>query len=68
MDTFIWYELMTPDVEGAKAFYGTVVGWAMSEGGHPGMPYTIVSAGTHGIGGIAGMAPPAVISYPDSIS
>lgn len=24
---FIWYELMTPDPVGAKAFYGAVVGW-----------------------------------------
>ena len=25
--SFIWYELMTPDPEGAKAFYDAVVGW-----------------------------------------
>jgi len=24
--SFIWYELMTPDPEGAKAFYDAVVG------------------------------------------
>ena len=24
---FIWYELMTPDVDAAKAFYDSVVGW-----------------------------------------
>jgi predicted enzyme related to lactoylglutathione lyase len=24
---FIWYELMTPDPDGAKAFYDAVVGW-----------------------------------------
>jgi hypothetical protein len=29
---FIWYELMTPDPEGAKAFYDAVVGWDISEG------------------------------------
>ena len=28
---FIWYELMTPDPEGSKAFYDTVVGWDISE-------------------------------------
>jgi predicted enzyme related to lactoylglutathione lyase len=28
---FIWYELMTPDPVGAKAFYDTVVGWAIGE-------------------------------------
>jgi len=26
---FIWYELMTPDAEGAAAFYGKVVGWTI---------------------------------------
>jgi predicted enzyme related to lactoylglutathione lyase len=25
--SFIWYELMTPDLDGAKAFYDAVVGW-----------------------------------------
>src|SRR5947209_7834002 len=28
---FIWYELMTPDAEGAKAFYDAVVGWQFGE-------------------------------------
>ena len=28
---FIWYELMTPDAEGAKAFYDFVVGWVISD-------------------------------------
>src|SRR5579872_2859313 len=28
---FIWYELMTTDPEGAKAFYGAVVGWNIGE-------------------------------------
>ena len=29
---FIWYELMTTDAEGAKAFYDAVVGWNVGEG------------------------------------
>src|SRR5688500_12632274 len=29
---FIWYELMTADPEGAKAFYEPVVGWSMTTG------------------------------------
>jgi len=29
---FIWYELMTPDAEGSKAFYDAVVGWNIGEG------------------------------------
>jgi uncharacterized protein len=28
---FIWYELMTPDPEGSKAFYDAVVGWTIGE-------------------------------------
>lgn len=67
MDTFIWYELMTPDVDGAKAFYSAVVGWTLSEFEGSGMPYTIVSAGTQGIGGIMALpakdAPPAWFGY-----
>jgi uncharacterized protein len=29
---FIWYELMTTDAEGAKAFYDALVGWEFGEG------------------------------------
>jgi predicted enzyme related to lactoylglutathione lyase len=32
---FIWYELMTPDPEGSKAFYDAVVGWSISPEGPP---------------------------------
>jgi predicted enzyme related to lactoylglutathione lyase len=32
---FIWYELMTTDAEGAKAFYDAVVGWNVSGEGPP---------------------------------
>jgi predicted enzyme related to lactoylglutathione lyase len=28
---FIWYELMSPDPEGSKAFYDAVVGWTISD-------------------------------------
>lgn len=34
--SWIWYELMTPDPEGSKAFYDAVVGWTMT----PGTPET----------------------------
>ena len=29
--SFIWYELMTTDADGAKAFYDAVVGWTIGE-------------------------------------
>ena len=47
---FVWHELMTSDVEAAKAFYGALFGWEF-EIYKPGeMDYTMISAngGTHG--------------------
>ena len=29
--SFVWYELITPDAEGSKAFYDKVVGWNFGE-------------------------------------
>jgi len=34
--SFIWYELMTPDPAGAKAFYDAVVGWDVDAESAPG--------------------------------
>lgn len=34
--SWVWYELLTPDPAGAKAFYDAVIGWAMQ----PGTPET----------------------------
>ena len=56
-DSFIWYELMTTDQPAAEAFYRAVVGWEMADAGQSGMRYTILSAGTRGVGGL--MALPA---------
>ena len=38
---FVWYELMTTDMEAAKAFYADVVGWGTQDASMPGMPYTL---------------------------
>jgi hypothetical protein len=56
---FIWYELMTPDLEAAKRFYGAVAGWTahempMGDGDHDhpdGHAYTILEASGAGVGG-----------------
>lgn len=48
---FVWDELLTTDVEGAKRFYGEVVGWEASDvdmGG--GETYTLLSSGGVEIG------------------
>jgi uncharacterized protein len=47
---FVWYELMTTDVEAAKAFYGKVVGWGTREA--PGSPYTLFTVGRATTGGL----------------
>lgn len=47
--SFIWYELLTPDIEAAKAFYGAVVGWAVEDDG-TGYPH--IKAGGDYVGGM----------------
>ena len=46
---FVWYDLMTTDVEGAKTFYQKVIGWNYSSK-HSGCHTALV--GDHGVGGI----------------
>ena len=55
---FIWNELLTRDVEGAKAFYSAIVGWTyegtpMAEGG----TYWVAHAEGNPAGGIMAMPP-----------
>jgi predicted enzyme related to lactoylglutathione lyase len=40
---FVWYELMTTDEEGAKSFYGKVVGWGIQDWEGP-MKYAMFTA------------------------
>ena len=47
---FIWYELMTTDAEGAKAFYDAVVGWDIGEGAAEFQGYRMINSE----GGFAG--------------
>ena len=49
---FIWYELVTTDVEAAQRFYASVLGWTFADSGQAGMDYRIVNAGEHGVGGL----------------
>lgn len=41
---FIWYELLTRDIDAAAAFYGDVVGWTVQESGTPGIDYRLLVA------------------------
>jgi predicted enzyme related to lactoylglutathione lyase len=47
---FVWYDLMTTDLEGARRFYGDVLGWTARDAGMPN-PYWLLLAGERPIGG-----------------
>ncbi|MBN8501749.1 MAG: VOC family protein [Sphingomonadales bacterium] len=51
--SWIWYELMTPDPEGARAFYEPIVGWSMKTGSAETGEYGFITAPDQAmIGGI----------------
>ncbi len=68
---FCWADLSTTDPDGARAFYGSLLGWE----GEPGDPehggYAVMSLGGHAVAGIApqlpeqraARVPPAWLSY-----
>ena len=68
---FVWYELMTSDVNGAIKFYKNVIGWGTQafEGGA--MPYTMWTADGTSLGGVTTLpdeakkmgAPPHWLAY-----
>ena len=59
--SFIWYELMTTDPLGAKAFYDAVVGWdiaAESDSAAPGIDYRMIRRSDGGFnGGVLALTP-----------
>jgi predicted enzyme related to lactoylglutathione lyase len=63
---FLWYELMTSDVAGARAFYGAVIGWGQSS-----MPSAAMAGGqydmfTNAAGMVAGVVNAAEFSGGDT--
>lgn len=54
---FVWYELATNDVETAKAFYSSVVGWGIADAPTPGSNYTIFTAGGAPVAGLTTLQP-----------
>lgn len=55
--TFHWNELMTWDVEKAKAFYGETLGWTFDEMPMPmGFTYTLAKSGDDVVGGMMQMS------------
>jgi predicted enzyme related to lactoylglutathione lyase len=49
---FVWYELMTTDLQAAEAYYRKVIGWEMRDSGMTGMRYTLASAGEIPVAGL----------------
>jgi len=49
---FVWYELLTTDIAGAKAFYGSVVGWGAQNASTPDLAYTLFTAGEVPVSGL----------------
>ena len=41
-DNFVWYELCTSDLDGAKAFYGKLFGWTATPFGEGAPDYQIL--------------------------
>ncbi|WP_051116025.1 VOC family protein [Methyloferula stellata] len=49
---FIWYELMTTDMEAARAFYADVLGWRARDASIPGSAYQILTAEDSPVAGL----------------
>jgi predicted enzyme related to lactoylglutathione lyase len=64
VDGFIWYELMTHDLDKAVAFYWKVVGWNIKDSGMPGMKYMLFSRDGNDVGGIMTWAAAGVSGTP----
>lgn len=49
---FLWYDLLTSDLEAAKSFYAKAVGWETERWGDEGSPYFMWMAGDTSVGGV----------------
>jgi uncharacterized protein len=49
---FVWYELMTTDMQAAKAFYASVVGWGVRDASTPGSRYSLFTTGDSPVAGL----------------
>ena len=49
---FVWYELITPEAEAAKAFYSKVMGWGVLDASVPDRAYTFFTVGKDLVSGL----------------
>src|SRR3954463_14263424 len=66
--TFSWVDLATTDADGAKAFYGTLLGWEFEDMPVPDSPpYSMATIGGRTVAALypkrEDQAPPAWLSY-----
>jgi len=57
---FIWYELLTTDINAAVKFYKAVLDWEVEDAGHPDMEYRLAFAEDMAIGGMMTMPEEAI--------
>lgn len=51
-ERFVWYELMTTDIESAKVFYANVVGWGARDASTRGQTYNLFTVGGVAVAGM----------------
>lgn len=51
-----WYELGTPDLDGAERFYGALLGWSVADAGMEGPEYRLASHGGDLVAGMMALA------------
>jgi hypothetical protein len=54
---FVWFEIMSTDVERAVSFYGELFGWTIKTSDQAGMDYRMAFAGDHGVVGFMSLDP-----------
>ncbi len=70
-ERFVWYELLTSDVDAAKAFYTALIGWGTTDMSAGGQPYTMWTVSEAPVGGLMALpdeakaagAPPHWLGY-----
>ena len=61
---FVWHDLMTDDVQAARRFYGGLFGWTFENTTGPaGGDYTLITSGSHLVGGMVQLADPSGEDY-----
>lgn len=56
----VWFEICTPDLDAAKAFYSQVLDWEIRDAGMPGMTYLMGGPPGHAVAGMMAMTPEMV--------